>query len=173
MNYNAIFDNQKYCSRECRERETLLSRKIFCKECGFCGTSFISHKEKQIYCSKECSDKSRKSRNNYGLKIKKKICIFCKNEFETKSSFKIYCSTECGSKDRKIKLSSQREWDSLVEYCLERDGYKCSICGSEQGLVCHHVNPLAFGGSNDFSNLIILCSKCHGEAHRKINKSLK
>lgn len=30
----------------------------------------------------------------------------------------------------------------------------------------HHRVPLSKGGTNDLSNLVVLCARCHGRAHR-------
>jgi len=43
---------------------------------------------------------------------------------------------------------------------------KCEICKSEsEYLESHHIVPKSRGGSNNESNLINLCIKCHGKAH--------
>jgi 5-methylcytosine-specific restriction endonuclease McrA len=40
---------------------------------------------------------------------------------------------------------------------IERDGYKCAICGSIDDLTIDHLVPLSKGGSDDLPNLRILC----------------
>ena len=42
---------------------------------------------------------------------------------------------------------------------------KCEICGWPRRCHCHHVLPLASGGTNDPSNLITLCANHHADAH--------
>lgn len=46
-----------------------------------------------------------------------------------------------------------------------RDGWRCALCDSNQGIQVHHIKNRSQGGSNDFSNLITLCWRCHAAAH--------
>lgn len=49
----------------------------------------------------------------------------------------------------------------IIEHC----GDRCSNCGSETGIEYHHIVPLAVGGTNNLSNFVALCYKCHKVAH--------
>jgi len=49
----------------------------------------------------------------------------------------------------------------------------CSACGSNDKTELHHIVPLAFGGSNDYFNLVYLCHDCHTKLHREIYSKLK
>ena len=43
---------------------------------------------------------------------------------------------------------------------------KCKLCNKKtEHLENHHIIPKSRGGTNDESNLIKLCSECHGLAH--------
>lgn len=44
---------------------------------------------------------------------------------------------------------------------LERDGFKCTYCGSDQRLEVDHIVPRSRGGSNDDSNLTTACWRCN------------
>lgn len=50
---------------------------------------------------------------------------------------------------------------------LERDGYRCVLCGRspaiERGVILHldHVVPVAEGGKGTFENLRTLCASCN------------
>ncbi len=49
---------------------------------------------------------------------------------------------------------------------LERDGYKCQICGEvfpADQLEVHHIKPQARGGRHYPANLVTLCWRCHRE----------
>lgn len=45
----------------------------------------------------------------------------------------------------------------------------CMNCGNGGSLHLHHVVPLAIGGTNNVSNLVILCTECHARAHNSSN----
>ena len=47
----------------------------------------------------------------------------------------------------------------------KRDGFRCALCDSTEGLQIHHVIPRGVGGSSSPMNLICLCSRCHNAAH--------
>jgi predicted PP-loop superfamily ATPase len=87
------------------------------------------------------------------------------------------------NKGKKTRKSTKRnslitkEWSEAVK---ERDGKKCTKCGTEKGLHAHHIIPwkdkeeLRF----DVKNGITLCRSCHaklegfqvGHGHRKTNR---
>lgn len=46
-----------------------------------------------------------------------------------------------------------------------RDGFRCALCDSTQGIQIHHVIPRGEGGTDLVQNLITLCSYCHSHAH--------
>ena len=49
---------------------------------------------------------------------------------------------------------------------IKRDNSTCQHCGVVTWeLYVHHVIPRSQGGSNDASNLIALCKKCHHDMH--------
>ena len=47
----------------------------------------------------------------------------------------------------------------------KRDGYRCALCDSTDGLQIHHVKPRGKGGANHPMNMITLCWRCHAAAH--------
>ena len=55
---------------------------------------------------------------------------------------------------------STRQWRSLREWVLRRDGYMCRRCGAPAHHV-DHVVPLARGGSDHEVNLQALCESCN------------
>ena len=46
-----------------------------------------------------------------------------------------------------------------------RDGFRCALCDSTDGLQIHHVKPRGRGGADHPMNLITLCWRCHAAAH--------
>ena len=57
-----------------------------------------------------------------------------------------------------IKNATRRE-------VYRRDGYRCALCDSSQGLQVHHAIARGEGGTDSPQNLITLCSYCHSHAH--------
>lgn len=43
---------------------------------------------------------------------------------------------------------------------------KCVKCGSKNKLHIHHVVEFSKGGRTELDNLVLLCVKCHAEAHK-------
>jgi hypothetical protein len=52
-------------------------------------------------------------------------------------------------------------WRDIRTEVLQRDGRICQVCGKEHSGQVHHVIPRSQGGTNDLSNLITLCGRCH------------
>ena len=50
----------------------------------------------------------------------------------------------------------------------QRDGWRCALCDSTDGLQIHHVRPRGKGGADHPMNLITLCWRCHAAAHGSI-----
>jgi RNA-directed DNA polymerase len=64
----------------------------------------------------------------------------------------------------------QAEWRETRTKVLQRDGYRCSQCGSTEELEVHHIKPT---GGNVLDNLLTLCQRCHAETPSYgVNRSL-
>jgi 5-methylcytosine-specific restriction endonuclease McrA len=63
------------------------------------------------------------------------------------------------------KFDNKRK--SLAPIIHKRDGSYCRICGSTKNLTIDHIIPLAKNGSDDPSNLQILCKSCNSRKHAK------
>lgn len=50
---------------------------------------------------------------------------------------------------------------AIAKAVYERDGYRCRRCGCGSNLSIDHVLPRALGGSNEESNLQVLCRSCN------------
>jgi len=59
----------------------------------------------------------------------------------------------------------REEYEAIRNQVLLRDGFRCQECGFKYKLEVHHIIPRSQGGSNDPSNLITLCKKCHDKHH--------
>lgn len=57
---------------------------------------------------------------------------------------------------------------------LKRLGLSCFKCGwNEASCDVHHIVPRSKGGTNDHTNLTILCPNCHRVAHEKNQADFK
>jgi len=75
--------------------------------------------------------------------------------------------------------SKESGWRKLRRSILERDGYTCQLCGAKgtgsvfdkgRCMLAHHVVEQSKGGSDDPSNLMTICRKCHAKLHPRPNK---
>lgn len=65
------------------------------------------------------------------------------------------------SKKRKTKASNK-----IVQHrSREVSQDKCIFCGATSSLERHHIIQKRFQGSNDASNLVPICSRCHSTYH--------
>ena len=51
--------------------------------------------------------------------------------------------------------------ETTKKIVFSRDGGKCQCCGSFEKLEYDHIIPFSCGGSNDPSNIQLLCLKCN------------
>ena len=88
QSYQTNYENQKYCSNECRfeaRRKYEESRKKeprpkrHTKECEHCGKTYQTNSKKQKYCSAEC----RIAASRTGRTLHEKTCLFCGTVFQT------------------------------------------------------------------------------------------
>lgn len=52
-------------------------------------------------------------------------------------------------------------WKETRREALQRDNHRCQVCGKDYSGQVHHVIPRSQGGTDDLSNLMTLCGKCH------------
>lgn len=50
---------------------------------------------------------------------------------------------------------------NVRQYVLERDSYRCVLCGKPEDLEVHHIVWRFRGGSDSPRNLVTLCKECH------------
>lgn len=62
-------------------------------------------------------------------------------------------------------LTYPPDWDERRSIVISNDGEICSQCGSYYSLHLHHITPLSKGGSNENTNLVLLCQECHSQEH--------
>jgi 5-methylcytosine-specific restriction endonuclease McrA len=59
----------------------------------------------------------------------------------------------------------RKEHSTIRKRLIYERGHMCEMCGYTGNLQLHHKLPAQFGGDCSDSNLILLCEKCHAEAH--------
>ena len=69
--------------------------------------------------------------------------------------------SEANPRPRPCKPGSDHVPAHVKREVMQRDGGKCSLCGSRWQLQFDHVTPLARGGQSTAGNLRILCQACN------------
>lgn len=72
------------------------------------------------------------------------------------------------------ELLFDKRWMEKRAQIIQRDGYKCIICGSDNHLVVHHKQYHIHRGTRikyapweyDDRYLVTLCEKCHTKGHQ-------
>ncbi len=73
----------------------------------------------------------------------------------------------CKSPRHRLDANSYRE---LQRQVLERDGWRCQVCGSMCPQV-HHLKFRSQSGGDVEQNLLTLCTECHARMHRKTRRN--
>lgn len=108
-----------------------------------------------------------------------KVCPICGKEFEPHSGMAVYCSPQCARKAATARnIDNIRERSKMKGKINDRLFYafnfECAVCnwslgsfeyGPGNGCEMHHIIPVSEGGTNDESNLVLLCPNCHKLAH--------
>ncbi len=143
--------------------------------CKQCDKSFTPKNKNHKFCSKKCGSKYHDNKKK-PLAINK-ICNRCGKEFATfyRNSGK-WCSKSCKEKafmkrkwKRWKKQGRQSANQIYKEIILSFLGNKCTMCKIDKNLQIHHKTLISLGGTNHYTNIVVLCRKCHVVVHREIN----
>jgi 5-methylcytosine-specific restriction endonuclease McrA len=74
--------------------------------------------------------------------------------------------TDIRFKDPRARLDST-SYRGLHLQVLERDGWRCQVCGSMQNLQVHHLKFRSQSGGDEEQNLSTMCAECHARMHSK------
>lgn len=66
-------------------------------------------------------------------------------------------------KDRKRAKALQ--WRRVRACVLVRDGGRCRVCKTRDGVDVHHIQFRSRGGEDSTENCAALCRECHAEIH--------
>lgn len=142
--------------------------------CNICGkTIYIRPSQLQknngkAFCSQTCYGKSCQ---------KPRICPICGSTFLAGKSRAKTCSRACSNKSRtgtiynrtrSLDLSVQGQ--ALRQRLIRVRGNACEVCGYNivACLQTHHIIPKARKGTDDLSNVLLVCPNCHSEIHHNI-----
>jgi 5-methylcytosine-specific restriction endonuclease McrA len=79
-----------------------------------------------------------------------------------------------GLHQRKSRLKLAPDtYVALRRQVLERDGWRCQLCGRSAELQIHHVRFRSRLGNDELNNLITLCVRCHRLQHEGIYRPSK
>lgn len=77
---------------------------------------------------------------------------------------------------RRLARAEKAAWVKQVSAVAARDGGRCRVCGvrvtapgdgdPSRFAHTHHIVYRSAGGSDDLSNLVLLCAKCHDDEHQ-------
>lgn len=146
--------------------------KRYCECCG----KELTKKTQKKFCCASCSakvgNKSRKITTKGRTRLRS--CIRCGKEFYASihlNAARCICE-DCKKHNRphhkekkSIKTLKDISKKTFVKI-LKNMGAKCSICGwNESTCDVHHIIPSSEGGTDDFTNLIVVCPNCHRVCH--------
>jgi 5-methylcytosine-specific restriction endonuclease McrA len=156
-----------YCSKTCQEYGVWVWY-----ECAACHEGF---RIPPRFCAKPgyvplCSGPCKE---RYDKKLLE--CINCGKGFRAEHArdrIRKYCSQKCRRHYRfqqsKVIHGRTDKFNAKVQKIL---GHDCAVCGYfNDKAVCdvHHIVPRKNGGSNELTNVIVLCARCHREADREV-----
>lgn len=159
MNFRCYYDSMRTPNVNC----DICSKPIYRRP------SNLKKSKGNAYCSQYC----------FGKACQKPIpCVIC-NTLILRSLNKKTCSKECQkindkrvnrrhSLGRKRVASTKYGTRSFRVKFIEHRGTCCELCDYNvtEMLVIHHIVERSKGGSDDYDNLLLVCSNCHQEIHK-------
>lgn len=140
--------------------------------CAVCGKQFKAATPRTKLCSLECRAKWSAINPVYERKRVLVQCAACGKDIyraphEMKPDVAYACSKECRYTIVANKLSGPKS--STRRFALQRDEYKCKVCGFDIIVEVHHIRGKrrnGGGGTDELDNLITLCPNHHTMADR-------
>jgi len=71
------------------------------------------------------------------------------------------------SEHNRKKKPTVRHYKTVFKKLLHKYKFRCVECGSEEKLTIDHIKPVSKGGTDDLSNLQILCKSCNSRKGAK------
>jgi DNA-directed RNA polymerase subunit RPC12/RpoP len=145
--HDGTFATGRFCSRSCANKRILTNEH---KE----------HIKQSVLNSPLCKKVQEQNRKKY-------ICIVCGKEYQIYNR-----RSKCKNCRRKV-LHIKTDYIKLLDFSkrtvskiLKRAKINCSICGwNKASCDIHHIIHRKYGGSDEHTNLIIVCPNCHRTMH--------
>lgn len=171
---------RKYCSSSCSRRHAV-QLKPFVRpttQCRQCQRTFEPRDSRSnrptLYCSRACRDAAQTTR--VSLECRQCGAAFLRKRYQERWSQHEgpFCSMACYADWQRGRPRSTPsptppktgpQWERPRLAALERDGYRCVDCGSENRLEVHHVVTWKPGDPHELDNLATLCVPCHRRRH--------
>ena len=168
-----------------KERARVAAWKAECKK-EIAKSPFCGRREKQFeavvdddhaYRFTAFRMQTRYQQRNYqrtAYKVRNEIGTYSCNYAYLASRNALLASINYETTLKKYNSQEQRRLltPKLRQEIMERDNYTCQICGKympdKVGLQIDHIIPIAKGGKTVPSNLQVLCSRCNGSKHDKL-----
>lgn len=160
-----------YCSDACRRKarrerqreryKRWIEKRGITKQCILCGTKFKTAAKNAKYCSRSCARKAiarHQAEKRKLEEIREQIppaILKATERMRRTYGDRVINGWLIGNLTKKLR-----------EAVMERDGYRCYICGKETNLHVHHIVPRIQGGPHIPENLITLCASCHGSIEK-------
>jgi 5-methylcytosine-specific restriction endonuclease McrA len=145
--------DDKYWCQKCIKAERKKKKKKWSRKfdkCQDCGTTKIKH-----VSHGRCEKCVRKFLYNYDLKRKEALKQSNKKWRKSNKDKIKKIAIKASEKIREKKFGGNRK------KVLERDNYKCRICGCKKNDTILNVTRIEKKDGYTINNLITLCSKCH------------
>jgi hypothetical protein len=185
-------DADKYCSRSCHKyvREPISSAIYYLSCRGKCGSVTVKRtNQRKTFICEPCGKLANGKRNlqrnieKHNLNTSERECKECSVKFVSVYGTKrrLYCSLTCSRRHGKRKTkATRRALMKGVEVqpfnpieVLERDGWKCYICGIDTPRILRgtndssapeleHIVALSNGGAHTMDNTACACRQCNG-----------
>lgn len=161
--------NQIFCSRSCYFdfKRTFNAGTKITATCAKCDKQFKrwpSQIHEINYCSKSCANSANHPANKprrYEPAIPKtcKQCGATFYVFPYRQNTAKFCSKDCWYDFKRIRPKAR-------DNGLRNLPNKCMVCGFDIVVAVHHIIPRREQGTDDLSNLVILCPNHHAMADR-------
>ena len=177
--------SMRKCRRCGQEHEWTYGAGVYCSDfckynikiCQWCGAIFQASFLYRTYCDGECrslayaemhreevrlADKKNPARYVKHLAANKKYSLTDKGRAAHKHNTKTYLET---LKGKEWIERHKNTWRGKAAYLIHILHEPCAVCGEDDValLECDHIRPRAMNGTDDWSNLQVLCFEHHDE----------